>query len=193
MAVPQGHQHRRLLRGPPGDPRPRRPNLSATTITRLKAAWEEDHRGLEQAVAGGQALRLRLGRRRALQHPPGGGPPVHPGADGGDRRGEEGADRHRRRLPGERAIVEGAAAGREGPWAGGRAAPGDRRRGVGVLEGDAAGLGHDEGATLLGAQDWRTCWTSCPRGRQPKAKADAPRDLPGRGKGRGRRRRSTCS
>ena len=74
---------------------PDAPGLSATTITRLKAAWEDEHRGLEQAVAGGQALRLRLGRRRPLQHPPGGGPAVHPGADGGDRRGEEGADRHR--------------------------------------------------------------------------------------------------
>ena len=31
--------------------------------------------------------------------------------------------------------------------------PGDRRRGVGLLEGDPAGLGHDEGAAVLGSQD----------------------------------------
>jgi hypothetical protein len=35
------------------------------------------------------------GPTAALQHPAGGRPPAHPGADGGDGRGEEGADRYR--------------------------------------------------------------------------------------------------
>src|SRR3984957_11868688 len=69
---------------------PDAPGLSAATVTRLKAAWEAEHDAWSQAVPEGEALRLRLGRRGALQHPPGGGPPVHPRPDGGDRRGEEG-------------------------------------------------------------------------------------------------------
>ena len=58
------------------------PGLSATTVTRLKSVWETGIPGVEQAVAGGQAVRVRLGGRRALQHPPGRRPAVHPGAHG---------------------------------------------------------------------------------------------------------------
>ena len=55
--------------------------------------------------------------------------------------------------------------------AGDRPEPGDRRRGVGLLEGGASGVAHDEGAAVLGAQDPRTCWIKMPKGVQPKAKA----------------------
>ena len=86
LAVPQGRQHRRLLRGPRGPARPRRPGAVGHHRHPAQGGLGGGVRGLEQAVAGGQALRLRLGRRRAFQHPPGGGPAVHPGPDGGDRR-----------------------------------------------------------------------------------------------------------
>ena len=52
---------------------PDAPGLSANTVTRLKAAWEEEHEAWSKRSLEGQAVRLRLGRRRALQHPPGGG------------------------------------------------------------------------------------------------------------------------
>ena len=63
--------------------------------------------------------------------------------------------------------------------------PGDRRRGVGVLEGDASGLGHDEGAAVLGAQDGERPGQAaqggaaegqggcCTRSTRPRRKAEA--------------------
>jgi putative transposase len=89
--------------------------------------------------------------------------------------GEGGADRHRRRLPGERAVLEGTAARREVPWPGGRAGPGQRRRGVGFLEGDPPGL------APTGAQ---RCWVhktanvlgKLHEGSRPKAKG-MPHDI----------------
>jgi putative transposase len=77
---------------------PDAPGLSATTITRLKATWEDEFAVWNKRSLAGKHLRLRLGRRGPLQHPLGGWAAVHPGADGGDRRGEEGADRRGRRL-----------------------------------------------------------------------------------------------
>ena len=78
-------------------------NLSATTITRLKAVWEQDHEAVEQAVRelAGKHYVYVWADGVQLQHPPGGGAAVHPGPLGGDRRRQEGIDRHRRRLPGE--------------------------------------------------------------------------------------------
>ena len=143
-------------------------------------------RGLEQAVAGGQALRLRLGRRRALQHPPGGGPAVHPGADGGDRRRQEGADRHRRRLPGERAVVEGAAAGRARPvaWRSSRAwRSATGRWGSGRR---CVRCGTRRRSSGAGCTRRPTCWTSCPRASQPKAKGMLHEIYDGRDQGGGR-------
>jgi hypothetical protein len=72
---------------------PDAPGLSAATVTRLKAVWRQEYESMEQAAAGGQALRLRLGRRRAFQHPVGGGSAVHPGAEGGDGGRQEGTHR----------------------------------------------------------------------------------------------------
>src|SRR5262249_55393711 len=109
--------------------------------------------GLGPAAAGGQALRLRLGRRRVPQRPPGGRPPVHPGADGGHRRRPEGAERPGRRLPGVRGVVEGPAPGLQGPGTGDGSPAGDGGRGPGLLEGPAEVLPGDEGTAALGAQD----------------------------------------
>ena len=81
-----------------------------------------------------------------------------------------GADRHLGRLPGERAVVAGAAPGLQGPWAGGRAL---------LAIGDGA-LGFWKAMR----QVWDTtreqrCWVhkmanvldKLPKGAQPKAKA----------------------
>ncbi len=43
MAVPQGRLHRRLLRSPRRHPRAQAKGLSATTVTRLKAVWQEEY------------------------------------------------------------------------------------------------------------------------------------------------------
>ena len=118
---------------------------------------------------------------------------MHPGPDGGDRRRQEGADRHRRRLPGERAVVEGAAAGRARPVA--------WRSSPSLAIGDGA-LGFWKAMR----QVWDTtkeqrCWVhktanvldKLPKGIAAEGQADAPRHLPGRDAGRRPRRRSTCS
>ncbi len=47
---------------------PDAPGLSASTITRLKAGWEQELRLVEE-VAKEPALRLPVGGRRVLQHP----------------------------------------------------------------------------------------------------------------------------
>ena len=62
--------------------------------------------------------------------------------------------------------MEGTAPGLQGPWPGDRAEPGRRRRGV-EASGRRCGRSgtRSAGATVLGAQDGRTCSTSCPRAR----------------------------
>ena len=55
LALPQGRQHRRLLRGPPALLGPDAQGLSANTVTRLKAAWEEEHEAWsKRSLAGKQ-------------------------------------------------------------------------------------------------------------------------------------------
>lgn len=84
---------------------PKAPGLSATTITRLKAGWEEDYKVWQaRSLAGRQAVRLHLGRWRAFQHPTRRSrqrSTMHPGADGRHRRGQKGTHGRRRRLPRE--------------------------------------------------------------------------------------------
>lgn len=100
-ALSEGDQPRRLLRGPSGDPRPRRTEPSTTPITRLKAVWEEDHQAWNKRsstrkryvyvwpdglhfnshlVEGLQCILLLIGATTG---------------------GGVGTDRHRRRLPTE--------------------------------------------------------------------------------------------
>ena len=154
LALPQGRQHRRLLRGPPGDPRPRRPGplghdrhpaqgrLGGATIE----AWSKRSLAGKQYVyvwADGVHFNIRLeeGRQCIL---------VLMGATAeGKKELIAIADGYRESEQSWKELLLDV----QGPWPGGRAAPGDRRRGVGVLEGDASGLGHDEGAAVLGAQD----------------------------------------
>src|SRR4051794_37059923 len=164
---------------------PDAPNLSATTITRLKAVWEADHEAWgKRSLAGKRYVYVWADGVHFNIRLEGGRQAVHPGPDGGDRRREEGVDRHQRRLPGERPVVEGAAARREGPGPGGRAEPGDRRRGVGVLESDASGLGHDEGAEVLGPQDGEHPGQAA-QGRAAQGQGGVARDLRGGDEGRG--------
>ena len=75
---------------------------SASTITRLLESWQDEYHAVVEAILEGQAVRLPVGRRRPLQHPPGRRPAVHPRPDGRHGRRQEGADRHRRWLPRER-------------------------------------------------------------------------------------------
>ena len=138
LAVPQGRQHGRLQRGPEGPVGAGCPGAFGDDGHPPEGRLGGGIPGVEQAVPGRQAVRVRVGGRRAFQHPPGRRPAVHPGAHGSHGRGEEGADRRRGRIPGERAVVEGLALGREGPGPGDGPEAGDRRRGLGLLEGFAS-------------------------------------------------------
>src|SRR5262245_44783573 len=53
---------------------------------------------VEQSVFEREGVRVRVARRRALQHPPARRSPVYSRADGGYGGGVQGADCHRRRL-----------------------------------------------------------------------------------------------
>ncbi len=75
LAVPQGRQHGRLQRSASTLVGPSAAGLSATTITRLKAVWEDEFAEWTKRSLEG-AVRVPVGRRRALQHPPGGRSPV---------------------------------------------------------------------------------------------------------------------
>ena len=62
------------------------PGLSAATITRLTAQWQDEARAFSDAVAGRHRLRVRVGRRHPPQGPPGAGQGVPAGDDRGPRR-----------------------------------------------------------------------------------------------------------
>ena len=132
---------------------PDAPNLSATTITRLKAVWEQDHEAWSKRSLAGKHyvyvwadgvhfnIRLEEGRQCIL---------VLMGATAdGKKELIAIADGYRESEQSwKELLLDVKARGLEV-----EPQPGDRRRGVGVLEGDASGVGHDEGAALLGAQD----------------------------------------
>ena len=109
---------------------PECPGLSASTVTRLLEGWQAEYQEWSKRSLERQALRLPVGRWRPLQHPPGRRSAVHPGPDGRHGRRQEGADRHRRRLPRERAELDGTALGREVAWPRDRSQAGHRRRGA---------------------------------------------------------------
>ncbi len=113
LAVPQGDQHWRLPGSSPvsaragwrravGDDRHPTDRNLARRVCRVVAA-----------IARGQGVRVRLGRRDLLQHPARGRveqEAVHPRADGRDGRRQEGAHRGPGWIPGVRAVVARAAA-----------------------------------------------------------------------------------
>ena len=164
---------------------PEAPGLSASTIGRLKEAWQADLEALAGARPDRQALRLLLGRRRLLQRPPRPGAPVHPGRDRCRRAGRQGAGRAHRRLPRERAVVARAAGRSASPRARGRPRARHRRRQPRLLEGAAPGLRRRPGAALLGPQD-RQRAEQAAQGPAGQGQAAPARDLDGRDP-RGRR------
>ena len=79
--------------------------LSASVITRLTTQWQAEQRAFAERDLSRPGLRVRVGRRRALQRPPRRGPAVLPGHRRCPRRWHQGAGRHRRRLPGVDRVV----------------------------------------------------------------------------------------
>ena len=151
---------------------PDAPNLSATTITRLKAAWEAEHEAWSKRSLAGKRyvyvwadgvhfnIRLEGGRQCIL---------VLMGATAeGKKELIAIADGYRESEQSwKELLLDVKARGLEV-----EPTPGDRRRGVGVLEGDAPGLGHDEGAAVLGAHH--------PGAIRPSAARDPIRSAAGR-------------
>ena len=149
---------------------PQAKGLSATTVTRLKAVWQDEYqawskRSLEgkhyvYVWADGVHFNIRLERRTA----------VHPGADGSHGGRHQGTDRHPGRAIANRSsrgwpllLACKSAAWRSlrswrsatGRWASGRRCPRCGRRRV---------------ASAAGCTRRPTCWTSCPRASSRKAK-----------------------
>ncbi len=126
-------------------------------------------RGVPAAGPGGPGLRLRLGGRGPLQHPPRRRPALHAGRDRGAAGRDEGGDRGRGWVSGEHRELADAAAR---PEAAGDARPGPggrrtARSGSGRRPGTS---GPRRGARPAGCIGSPTCWTSCPKRLQPKAK-----------------------
>ena len=66
-------------------------SLSPTTVVRLKEAWIREHKAWsDRSVSARPAIRLHLGRWRALQHPHRRRPAVHSRAHGRHKRRQEG-------------------------------------------------------------------------------------------------------
>ena len=89
---------------------PECPGLSASTVTRLLEGWQAEYHHWSKRSLQDKQLRVRVGRWRAFQHPPGRGPAVHPGLVGRHSRWQERTRGHHRRLSRERAELDGAAA-----------------------------------------------------------------------------------
>ena len=109
--------------------------LSAATITRLTAAWQDEAAAFANATCRGRGLRLPVGRRYPCQRPPGGRHRLCLLVMIGVRAdGTQGTDRADRRLPRVDRVVGGSAA-RLCPPRDARSGTGDRRWRVGVLGG----------------------------------------------------------
>ena len=92
VAIPQGSQHERFFRGVGGVAGPGCP-----WVERLHRDSTEELLGgrisrVEQAIAGRQAIRLRVGGWHSFQHSTRGRPAVHSGSHGSHGRGQEGID-----------------------------------------------------------------------------------------------------
>ena len=171
---------------------PDAPNLSATTITRLKAVWEDEHEAWSKRSLAGKHyvyvwadgvhfnIRLEGGRQCIL---------VLMGAT----------------AEGKKELIAIADGYRESEQSWKELLLDVKARGLEVEPSLAIGDGA-LGFWKAMRQVWDTtkeqrCWVhkmanvldKLPKGGQPKAKADAPRDLPGRGRRPRPRRRSTCS
>ena len=99
--------------------------LSASVITRLTTQWQAEQRAVRRPGPVGPGLRVRVGRRRALQRPPRRGTAVLPGHRRCPRRRHQGAGGDRRWLPGVDRVVGRPAARPQAPR---DARPGARRR-----------------------------------------------------------------
>ena len=105
--------------------------LSATTITRLKAVWEQEYQDWSKrslahrsdAYVWADGVYFNVPARGHRQQPA-----MHSGADGRHPGRNEGAHRDHRWLPGERTVVARAAAGRPAPRAHDRSRAGHRGR-----------------------------------------------------------------
>ena len=84
--------------------------LSATTITRLTAQWQDEAKAFGQPRSVGHRLRLPVGRRHPPQGPPRAGEALPAGDDRGARRWPQGARRADRRVPGVDRVVGRSAA-----------------------------------------------------------------------------------
>jgi|SRR5579864_7630997 len=71
--------------------------LSATSVTRMLAAWHGEYEDWSKRRSVGHALRLRVGRWAVLRLPPDRRSPVFAGVNGRDGGWKEGADRDDRR------------------------------------------------------------------------------------------------
>ena len=151
--------------------------LSATTITRLKAVWEQEyqdwskrslaHRSYAYVWADGVYFNVRLedtdNKRQCIL--------VLMGATPGR---TEGAHRDHRWLPGERTVVARAAAGRPAPRAHDRSRAGHRGRRPRLLGRGAERVSADPGAALLGPQDGQ-CAEHASHGRAAQGESHALR------------------
>jgi hypothetical protein len=107
--------------------------LSAATVTRLTAQWQDDTAAFGKAVAAGQRLCVPVGRRDPPEDPAGAGQGVPAGDDRGAGRRHQGAGRALRWVP---RVVGRPAAGLQAPQDA-RPGAGRRRRRAGILEGAA--------------------------------------------------------
>ena len=167
-------------------PGPGAPGLSASTITRLKASWAEDHERWNRRDLSARRYVYFWGRH-LLQAAPGPRQTM-PAGDHRCRRGRpQGYRRGLRRRPRERAELARGSARPEAPRSALRAGVGRRRRRARLLEGAAQGLRPNGRAALLGTQDRQRPeqyararhWSERPRER-PKACRATPRPTCGR-------------
>ena len=155
--------------------------LSASAITRLTEAWQEEYRRWCERDLSGADYVYVLGGRPALQRPARCRPGLHPGGGRGPRRREEGAGRPRRRAPRVRRVLGRAAARLPG---GGACAPRCWRSATGRWGSGprCARCSPRPGRAAAGCTSWSTSWTACrnrpsPRPARPWRRSATPRTV----------------
>ena len=155
--------------------------LSAATITRLTAQWQDEAAAFNNAILGRHRLRLHVGRRDPPQGPPGAGQGVSASDDRGPGRRHQGADRSRRWTTASRPSRGPTCSARVS--AEGCSAPvlavGDGALGFWAAVREV--FPDDPGAALLVPQDRQRACNALPKSVQPDAKAALARDLERRG------------
>ena len=127
------------------------PGLSASTISRLKEMWSDEHDRWRKARPGSPTLCLRLGGWHLSASPAGRREAVHSRADRRDRGRQEGVDRFHRWRSREHAGLARVAARPEASRIGRAAQAGHRRWRARLLEGACRAVADDCRAALLGA------------------------------------------